>query len=66
MSEIRKLLDETLVLSLWPETGKILGLSRGATYEAAKRGDIRTLDVGRLKKVPVAWLRQKLDLEPIA
>ena len=66
MSEHKKLLDEKLVLSLWPETGEILGLSRGATYEAAKRGDIRTLDVGRLKKVPAAWLRQKLGLEPAA
>jgi hypothetical protein len=55
-------LEERLVLSLWPETGQILGLSRGATYEAAKRGDIRTLDVGRLKKVPTAWLREKLGL----
>lgn len=62
----RKLLNEKLVLSLWPETGKILGLNRGATYEAARRGEIKTLDVGRLKKVPTMWLRQKLGLEPTA
>jgi len=66
LSEVRKLLDEKLVLSLWPETGEILGLSRGATYEAARRGDIKTLKIGRLKRVPSAWLRQKLGLEPTA
>jgi hypothetical protein len=57
MSDAQKLLEEKLVLPLWPETGEILGLSRGATYEAARRGEIKTLDVGRLKKVPTAWLR---------
>jgi len=68
MDEIRKLLNENAVLRLWPETGKlILGLSRGATYSAAAKGDIKTVSFGRLRKVPTAWLRQKLGLdEPAA
>ena len=64
MDEIRRLLTENAVLPLWPETGKlVLGLSRGATYSAAERGEIKTIRFGRLKRVPTAWLRQKLGLD---
>jgi len=67
MSEIRKLLNDNVALPLWPETGKVLGLRRGATYAAARSGEIKTIRFGRLRKVPTAWLRQKLDLvEPDA
>jgi hypothetical protein len=67
MDEIRRLLTENAVLPLWPQTGKILKLSRGATYAAAERGDVKTIAFGRLKRVPTAWLRQKLGLdEPAA
>jgi hypothetical protein len=62
--EIKRLLNETVVLPLWPETGKtVLGLSRGATYSAAAKGQIKTISFGRLRKVPTAWLRQKLRLD---
>ena len=64
MDEIRKLLSENAVLPLWPQTGRtILGLSRGATYAAAERGEIKTIRLGRLKRVPTAWLRSKLGLD---
>jgi hypothetical protein len=68
MDEIHRLLNENVVLPLWPETGKtILGLSKGCTYSAAKRGDIKTVPFGRLKRVPTAWLKAKLGLdEPAA
>jgi hypothetical protein len=67
MDEIRKLLTENAVLPLWPHAGKILNLSRGGTYAAAGRGDIKTIKLGRLKRVPTTWLRQKLGLdEPAA
>jgi hypothetical protein len=67
IGEVRKLLDNRVLLPLWPETGGILGLSRGATYDAAARGDIKTIRFGRLKRVPTAWLRAKLGLdEPAA
>jgi hypothetical protein len=63
MEEIRKLLNENAVLPLWPETGKVLGLRRGATYAAAQSGDIRTVRFGRLLKVPTTWLKAKLALD---
>jgi hypothetical protein len=52
---------EKLVMNLWPEAGQALGLSRGATYEAARRGEIPTIHLGRLKKVPIAALRRMLE-----
>jgi len=62
--EIQRLLTENVLLPLWPETGKtVLGLSRGATYSAATKGQIKTISFGRLRKVPTAWLRQKLGLD---
>ena len=63
MREIEGLLKENAVLPLWPETGRVLNLSRGATYAAAAKGDIKTIRLGRLLRVPTAWLRQKLDLQ---
>jgi hypothetical protein len=44
-----------------PEAGAVLGLGRSASYAAARRGDIPTLTIGRLKLVPVARLRALLD-----
>jgi hypothetical protein len=61
--EVRKLLESCALLPLWPEVGSILGLSRGATYDAAARGDIKTVDLGRLKKVPSDWLRRKIEMD---
>jgi hypothetical protein len=63
MNEIAKLLNENAVLPLWPETGQILGLSRGATYAAARTGDIRTIRIGRLLRVPTSWLRAKTEVD---
>ena len=64
MDEITtKLLTEKAVIPLWPETGRVLGLSRGATYAAAQRGDIRIIKLGRLKRVPTAWLRATLGFK---
>jgi hypothetical protein len=62
MDEIQKLLNENAALPLWPETGKVLGLRRGATYASAASGDIKVIRFGRLLKVPTAWLKAKLDL----
>jgi excisionase family DNA binding protein len=66
MGDFAKLLKENAVLPLWPEAGQILGLKRGVTYEAAKSGEIRTIRIGRLYKVPTAWLRQKLGVDESA
>jgi hypothetical protein len=50
-------------LPLWPETGRILGLSRSATYAAAARGEIATCQFGARRVVPCAWLRRKAQLD---
>jgi hypothetical protein len=40
---------------------KYFGLSRGASYAAAERGEIPTIKIGRLLKVPVRAPEQMLD-----
>jgi hypothetical protein len=66
MDNIRQLFNEKLTVPLWPTAGKALDLKRGATYRAAASGEIKTIPIGRLKKVPTTWLREKLGLEPAA
>jgi len=45
-----------------PTAGKrYFGLSRDASYEAARRGDIPTIRIGRLLRVPVRVLERMLD-----
>ena len=43
-----------------PEGGAVIGLGRGASYAAAKRGEIPTIRVGRKILVPVAALLRML------
>lgn len=44
-----------------PEAGALLGLTKNASYEAAKRGDIPTIRLGKLIKVPKAALHAMID-----
>ena len=45
-----------------PEAGALYyGLSRNGSYDAAKRGEIPTIRVGRKFRVPVAAMERKLD-----
>lgn len=47
-----------------PEAGaEYFGLSRGASYEAAKRGDIPTIRMGKLLRVPVRALEEMLNVK---
>ena len=44
-----------------PEAGKVYyDLSKNASYEAARRGDIPTIRVGRLLRVPVAVMERRV------
>jgi hypothetical protein len=53
----------TLAYSI-PQAGRMIGLSRNASYEAAKRGEIPTIAFGSRLIVPrVPWLR-KLGADP--
>ena len=45
-----------------PDAGReYLNLGRNASYEAARRGDIPTIQIGKLLKVPVRAMERKLD-----
>ena len=45
-----------------PEAGKTYyDLSKNGSYEAARRGDIPTIRVGRLLRVPVAVMERKIS-----
>jgi len=45
-----------------PEAGRhYYDLSKNASYAAAKRGDIPTIRVGRLLRVPVVAMERRLD-----
>jgi hypothetical protein len=47
-----------------PDAGRALGIGgRNQSYEAAKRGEIKTLRFGRTLRVPTAWLRRQLMLD---
>jgi excisionase family DNA binding protein len=44
-----------------PEAGAMLGLTRNASYEAARRGDLPTIRIGKLLKVPKAAFHKMLE-----
>ena len=45
-----------------PEAGRLyFDLGRNASYEAARRGDIPTIRIGRLLRVPVVAMERMLD-----
>jgi hypothetical protein len=60
--ELEKLLSKPT--NSVPEVGRIcFDLSRNGSYAAAARGEIPTIKVGRLLKVPTSALRRRLGLE---
>jgi excisionase family DNA binding protein len=55
------IMAERLVYTV-PEAGRLLGLSRNGSYEAAKRGDIPTIRIGRLLLVPKVPFHRLIEL----
>jgi excisionase family DNA binding protein len=53
--------NETSVVMTVPEAGAKLGLGRNAAYEAAARGDIPTIRIGKLLRVPVIAFDRMLE-----
>jgi len=45
-----------------PEAGEMLGLGRNASYQAARRGDIPTIKIGKLIRVPKAAFNLMLKI----
>jgi hypothetical protein len=60
--EVDKMLKDNAAVPLWPDAGKALHLTRGATYRGGVSGDIKTIRVGRVYRVPTQWLREQLGL----
>ncbi|MCA1399347.1 helix-turn-helix domain-containing protein [Bradyrhizobium sp. BRP56] len=52
--------NDVLVLTV-PEAGKLLGLNRNRAYLAAARGELPTIRIGRLLRVPKAALERMLE-----
>jgi hypothetical protein len=51
---------EPRLVPLWPEAGRTLGFrSRSAAYAAADKGVIKTVRLGKLRRVPTDWLERK-------
>jgi hypothetical protein len=54
-------MDQPKTLTV-PEAGRVyFDLGRNASYEAARRGDIPTIKIGRLLRVPVGAMERKLE-----
>jgi hypothetical protein len=54
-------MDQPKTLTV-PEAGRVyFDLGRNASYEAARRGDIPTIRIGRLLRVPVVALERMLE-----
>jgi hypothetical protein len=50
-----------------PEAGfRYFGLSRNGSYDAAERGDIPYLTVGKLKRVPIVLMERLMQQTPAA
>jgi excisionase family DNA binding protein len=60
MTETNARVDNRLVYEV-PEAGEMLGLNRNAAYAAAKRGDIPTIRIGKLIRVPKAAFNLMLE-----
>jgi hypothetical protein len=54
-------MDDCKTLTV-PEAGRVyFDLGRNASYEAARRGDIPTIRIGRLLRVPIVALERMLE-----
>lgn len=57
MSEATKERPEPVTVSI-PAAAKIIGIGESLAYEAAARGEIPTVQIGKRKLVPVAWINR--------
>jgi excisionase family DNA binding protein len=53
--------DDGCLVYTVPEAGAMLGLNKSASYAAAARGDIPTIRLGKLLKVPKKMLHALID-----
>jgi excisionase family DNA binding protein len=60
--EARPIDDGRLTMTV-EEAGRLLGIGRNLAYEAARRGEIPTVRLGRRMLVPTARLRELLGVQ---
>jgi excisionase family DNA binding protein len=53
--------DASAVVMTVPEAGRRLGLGRNAAYDAAARGEIPTIRIGKLLRVPKVAFDRMLE-----
>jgi hypothetical protein len=53
--------QKPLTMLVWPDAGRKLGISRNAAYEAARRGQIPTIWIGKRLLVPRAAFERLLE-----
>jgi hypothetical protein len=56
MSEIKR-----QTINLWPDAGKALGIGKNQAYEAARRGEIPSIRLGKRIVVPMAAFERLLQ-----
>src|SRR5262245_22852304 len=62
MDDVLKKLEHGAKTLSVPEAGEVyFGLKRNAAYEAAKRGQIPTIKLGKMLRVPVVALERMLN-----
>jgi hypothetical protein len=61
--ELKQVLNRQPTVDLWPVAGEALGLTRGGTYEARKRGHIPTTPGGPPYRVSSMFLKRALGWE---
>lgn len=59
-SSYRTMTTETEFVYTIPEAGRVLRIGRSAAYEAARRGEIPTVRIGRSLRVPRLALERML------
>ena len=53
--------EQSLLAISVPEAGKRLGIGRSAAYQAAAKGELPTIRIGGLLRVPMVALQRMLD-----
>jgi hypothetical protein len=62
--EIMHAIQTRPTVEVWPIAGPALGYrSKSASYDAAKKGLIRVIEMGRKRPVPTPWLRRVLGVD---
>lgn len=63
LDEIIRDIRSKPTVPVWPHAGKAYGLRRNASYDAARRGEIETIRMGRVLRAITAPMRKRLGID---